>query len=114
MPRTMQYLDRQVLFDAVEQVDGASLYQPERGYSGRGMDGERCLGVILESMASLGELAAELTATYLDAQQVNCGVVEPYEDSEEIRRMIRRARTDSLGRSIIVYFPGWQLAGVTS
>lgn len=112
MPRTIQHVDRELIFNVVENIDSAALYQPESGYSGRGMDGERCLGIILESTADLAALGAELVAMALEAHDMNEGTVDPYTDSEDVRRMIRRARTDSLGRCIIVYFPGWQIEGV--
>lgn len=59
-------------------------------YSGRGMYGDRCLGFVIDVPDVLVGVAL---ATVLDEN-----------DAWEIAR---DARIDSMGRSTIIYFPGW-------
>lgn len=79
---------QQILIDADYQV---------RSYSGRGMYGRECLGVMIEQYSSLGNLFADLIETASSGS-----------DSDELQTVadsIRDFKQDSLGRDTIVYFP---------
>ena len=59
-------------------------YEP-RSYSGRGMYGKNCVGVVVEDVFALGVAVGQESRHY----------------SEDIPS----AKTDSMGRDIIVYWP---------
>lgn len=61
-----------------------------RGYSGRGMYGKTCLGVVTENLAEL--IAALIEGTNDD-------------ERKEVAEAIRTMQMDSFGRDTIVYFP---------
>jgi len=64
-----------------------------RSYSGRGMHGKKCLAV---TGATVGELMAAII------MQLVCFKGDHYEVAEAIENH----QTDSLGRGIVIYFPG--------
>lgn len=66
-----------------------------RAYSGRGMYGEECLGVELESSA------LEFAADVIDGYHLS-GVGERW---ATLATLLRTAREDTLGLGRIVYFP---------
>jgi len=101
---TPHVLSRSLLdevIDVAASTFGTSIDVRE-DYSGRGMDGRTCFGLTIgrneerEVFAALGYLA---------------GLTEGREDDADIDLMelARYARTDSMGRDTIVYFPGWEL-----
>ena len=67
-----------------------SLYE---GYSGRGMFGKKCLGVVVRSGDSFMAFLIELTK-YLDEQGI-----------EDMDCELESASYDDLGKDTIVYFP---------
>lgn len=67
-----------------------SLYE---GYSGRGMFGKKCLGVVVRSGDSFMAFLFELTK-YLDEQGI-----------EDINLELEGVSYDELGLDTIVYFP---------
>lgn len=84
------------LRDAVDNAEGREDdIHPE--YSGRFMYGETCLAVAADSGIGLSLIAYEL------------GVMDAEEGDDVGRQLLRSARVDSLGRGLILYFPGWQL-----
>lgn len=70
-------------------VDG----EPYPDYSGRGMYGAECAGVVLD-----------------DDRMVDLGieVAERFEDNHEMLAALRRTSTDSMGRQTIVYWKSVQ------
>lgn len=71
-----------------------------RDYSGRGMYGETCFGLVGHVrqitkvlMALVGEAAAN------------------GDDTVPLFEMVDRTRTDDMGRATIVYFPGYEIVG---
>jgi hypothetical protein len=60
-------------------------------YSGRGMDGRYCLGIVVDK---LQELMADL---------IECA--DP-DETRELSNVVRTLRTDGMGFDIVVYFPG--------
>lgn len=67
-----------------------------RSYSGRGMYGNNCLGVDPDTVHE-GVLFAEVLRV-LD--------LESAEEVAMVGKAFRRMRSDSMGRGIVVYFPG--------
>lgn len=72
--------------DAIEN----SLLTSCEKYSGRGMYGKECPSAHFEEMQDAFELFADIAS----------------EDAELARWMARKARTDSMGRGVVVYWPG--------
>lgn len=75
-------------------------YEPQ-SYSGRGMYGKECVGVVVESGRGGFRLGAELakSAAYLA------------EDEEDVHTVLSElaelsVSTDAMGFDVIVYFPG--------
>lgn len=71
-------------------------------YIGRG-DREFCIGFTVGDFAAT---ALQLGAALAEAFNTIPGLVELAADGIGVQDMIRTARTDSLGRGYIVYFPG--------
>lgn len=95
------------LVDEAAALVGVSSDEVVRdNYSGRGMFGTSCFGlvgptpVLMGMMAALGTVAQD-HADSLDKPDVDRGL---------ITRMAKDAAMDSMGREDIVYFPGWTLA----
>ena len=70
-----------------------SQYNLYENYSGRGMFGEKCLGVVVRSGDSFMDFLIKLTM-YLDEQ-----------DIEDMDCELESASYDDLGKDTIVYFP---------
>ena len=68
-----------------------------RSYSGRGMFGRECLGIV-------GKTVADVTADLFDGLD---GLDLPDMDAafNELSAALRSSRTDSMGMDVIVYFP---------
>lgn len=82
------------------QLFEAAGYEP-RSYSGRGMFGQKCLGVSCDSEVRLIiDFVRELCATTDDQAEIN-----------DVLDMISDVKTDSLGRQTIIYWPDieWKL-----
>lgn len=92
-------------YDLTEAFECADLFDFDirEDYSGRGMNGATCFGVILDH--------DELNKVHF-AFGYMAGYREGSEDDEgrdNWSALARCARTDSMGRQAIVYFRGWQL-----
>lgn len=83
-------MSQQELIDILEQYD----IEVRSNYSGRGMYGAECVGFVVNEdvlLATVAEMVAE---------------IEDEDERQELARLFRRAKTDSMGRdSVIVYFP---------
>jgi hypothetical protein len=93
-------------------------------YSGRGMYSDTCLGFTLDNTAQIATLSAELCRQAMfdatDSGQVKAAwsgvtaVTEAQINAETlidiVVNLFDAAREDSMGRGVIVYFPGWTLA----
>lgn len=64
-----------------------------RSYSGRGMYGARCASIVGDSV--LGVLA-DLIDGWRGHDQIDAG---------KLAELVRLARTDSMGRDVVVYWP---------
>lgn len=72
-----------------------SLYDAKvRSYSGRGMHGKECVGLVSND-DGFQSVVAEMVRT---------GVDEDF-DMEEVADVISSARTDSMGIGIVIYWP---------
>jgi hypothetical protein len=74
-------------------------------YSGRGMYGERCFGVVTDHPATVGLAIAHAIALAWPRDSDPDGIIV------RAAEIVRAAHHDSFGRQVIVYFPGWQLKG---
>lgn len=70
-------------------------YEIVTSYSGRGMYGASCFGVVTSAPVAVGVALA--VAAEDDVSGADLGWI------------VDSARTDSMGRDLIVYFPNWQL-----
>lgn len=88
--------------DALE-ASGFNEYEIRDSYSGRFMNGSDCFGIVVDQSEERSVFVALGWA---------CGHAEAQEEDSEMQmweRLIRSASVDSMGRDIIVYFPGWTL-----
>lgn len=107
-------ISRQVLTEAIENLGLDPEDAIHAKYSGRGMYGAECFGVV-GSGAELLALGTELAS--LLAEKAADEAVTPSEMLEAIQedlggytQMLQAARMDNMANDIIVYFPGWTLA----
>jgi hypothetical protein len=92
-------IDYETISDALEGEMGWDFTAKDcirADYSGRGMFGEECFGVVLESDSQFSRFLLAL------------GETEP----DLARDLADRVRTDSMGMSGIWYFPGFTLENV--
>lgn len=91
-------MDTQQLIEAIENAGHQA-----RSYSGRGMYGRECVGVTIND-------PFELYADLLEAATDGCNEEEMQGVVNGIADLMRNTRTDSMGRSMIVYWPNmeWQ------
>lgn len=90
------------LHDMLEQFDDGSREIDEmikREYSGRGMYGKTCFGVVLE--------------THADVYRFFIAVTDAF-SSDFAYDLVMNVQTDNLGRDVIVYFPGWTVCDVNT
>lgn len=71
-------------------------------YSGRGMRGDSCVGVVLKQRDTLA-LGAMLARAAVE--DLATDVTEAIEVAEEVERLMTRACEDSMGLDTIVYWP---------
>lgn len=69
-----------------------------RSYSGRGMFGQSCLGVEANDVK-------ELMQTCIVTLRERCSDLTP-DEWDDIEDALGRMQSDSLGRGMIIYFPG--------
>lgn len=91
------YETPEVYFEDAESV----IY---RDYSGRGMYGASCFGLVMDSEADVVQVLIELSH---DGE--GCATSDR---KDAVQQLARAMRSDSMGMSGIWYFPGWTLAGV--
>lgn len=84
----------------IDALENSNICHDWRPYSGRGMFGEECVGIVLASEGDLYELAFELGKESACDSEVNDGKI-----AAAIRK-VGRPLTDSMGRNIIAYWPG--------
>lgn len=97
-------VDRQYIKDALEV---ANIYDWDirTDYSGRGMYGTECFGIEVDRESDLYRLFAALG--HISGEN---SVDDEGWDEDCALDLARDAQSDSMGRQIIVYFPGYQLS----
>ncbi|SKY23935.1 Uncharacterised protein [Mycobacteroides abscessus subsp. bolletii] len=99
---TREQLDAfQVTLDDLDEEVGA---QVRDDYSGRGMSGNTCIGVVIGNLRFLPAITAELAYIVAELSGYD-GVTALTEFLWELP-----TETDSMGRSTIVYWPNVRLA----
>lgn len=101
-----QKIDREIIEEILET---AELFDDEanirENYSGRGMYGRTCFGIVFEGESALYRFMA--AAGRIDADREHDE--RPRFDSISLAHNVR---TDSMGPgSLIAYWPGWNLEG---
>lgn len=95
---------RQFVIDALEEMGEDPEESIRDDYSGRGMYGTTCAGLVLDSSALIFmvQLGAVISRELTDDD-------EREDMMNALINMTDKAQTDSMGRySQIVYFPGWE------
>jgi hypothetical protein len=95
---TREQLDE--ILDTAELVEddgdgGTDSVDIRADYSGRGMYGTKCLGFTVSAHAASMRIAVAMSAVL---------------GADEAREIVSRTQTDSMGRDMIVYFPGLTLS----
>lgn len=77
-----------------------------RSYSGRGMSGKQCVGIETEHADAL-TVVLSLIKEALGSVNTTCGdrAYESIGEVQDLCDMLKGARSDSMGRGYIVYFP---------
>lgn len=93
-------LTREQVVDGAER---AGVYEYEiQSYSGRYMSGERCLGIVVDDPGQAYAILSGHIAT----------VAQDNPDSDQDAHLLvemARGRLDSMGRDVVVYWPGIEL-----
>jgi hypothetical protein len=101
--RTKIALKRSQIEQAME-LAGIDLEQLRTDYSGRGMYGETCMAITMDSLSDLAQFLVELTGM-LVADTIG----DEYPDVDEVidpaRELTHKLHTDSMGRSLVAYWP---------
>lgn len=94
MPKTATSLSRS---DVEDVLEAANLWDAtiRDTYSGRGMSGDACFGIVHDSDSDMLVFA------------VHAGDLLGVETAEEL---VRSARTDNMGNQVITYFPRFALS----
>ena len=106
-PRTTPF-DADDLIDALDTIgiDDLDTDDIRTDYSGRGMYGARCFGIVV-SQSQAGLIGLGIAAAIMGTMDDTTA-----EDALAMAaEIVRCANTGSMGRGTIVYFPGWLLAG---
>lgn len=87
-----------IILECFEELErDGTIKRVYKGYSGRGMYGRKCLGIVTDD-------------EWGTALEVAKWLFENYEkDAEDILEELSDSRVDSLGRNIIIYFPGIEI-----
>lgn len=107
MTRTLSANETTILVDALD-APGIDGYRLSLDYSGRGMYGDTCFGVIFENGVSAAFSWLAALGYQLGYDEGQDGTPEDV-DTDLATDLARNARTDNMGYSTIVYFPRFQL-----
>lgn len=99
---TIDEYDLQELVDEVTNADYDDCIR--KAYGGRGMMDSTCLGLVFESESQWTEFVIGLCQYVADPDRDNTY------DFNDVRKVVSRARTDNMGRGVIVYWPYGGLA----
>jgi len=99
-----------MIIEAIVAADAAPDRHPgeiiHKRYSGRSMYGATCDGFTVPDMEAAVRAMFWL-GRLLEDNAGNTGLTVE-ELSEDAEALLRAMRTDSMGRDLIVYFPGWE------
>ena len=99
---------RSDLVDALDQFLDFD-YDLTDDYSGRGMYGDTCFGVTVESAGAAAAIGAALLLACHDNSQRQ-HMDDAMDDATAlVAPLVRGMRLDSMGLGTIFYFPGWTL-----
>lgn len=104
MPKTLTLIPRHVIESALGEAEYDEI---RKSYSGRGMYGGSCFGVVVHSQRDVNILLFGLGYECRDLEESDSSEYEQL--AESLHRMARVAQVDSMGTDIIVYFPGFAL-----
>jgi len=104
MTRTTVAIPRHLIEGALGEAEYDEIRED---YSGRGMYGGSCFGVVLRSARELNIFIFGLGYESRDLEDSDSPEHQALADN--LHRMARVAQTDSMGSGIIVYFPGYTL-----
>jgi hypothetical protein len=94
-------IDRMDLVNAAETAEvWEDDYEIREAYNGQGMGSRTCLAVTLPSTGKLTEFMVALAVQLTENNR-----------ADDALRLARLARTDSMGRTIVAYWPGVELTG---
>jgi hypothetical protein len=102
-----QKIDREIIeeiLETAELFDDGDEVNIREGYSGRGMYGRTCFGIVFENEAALFRFMAAAGRIEADREHDE----RPGFDSFSLARSVR---TDRMMRGVIAYWPGWNLQG---
>lgn len=86
-------IDSETFYEAISQAD-LERDSVTTSYSGRGMFGEECVGVVADNMSEVFLFMAAFGSI-----------------GDDWDLLATKARTDDMGKGVIVYFPGVTLSG---
>jgi len=92
------------------ELAGIDLEQLRNDYSGRDMYGETCMAITMDSLSDLAQFLVFLTGM-LVADTIEDEYPDVYEVIEPARELAHKLHTDSMGRSLVVYWPHVTLEG---
>lgn len=70
-------------------------------YSGRAMYGQRCVSVVVENFAVFAAGLVRAAADLYNGDEL-CDILD------NIAELFDDARTDNMGRDMVIYWPGWE------
>lgn len=109
MPVKTKSFRRDVLDLAAEFMNTSLEEILREDYSGRGMYGATCFGVVLGA-SELAQFGAHLaSAAYERAIDDDREMEYDPEWLDEVHQLLAAGVTDSMARDVILYFPGWVL-----
>lgn len=105
----MRTINRDIVIYALENanLDSEGLRED---YSGRGMYGDTCFGFVTNDYGSSFAFFVQLGIVGAQNEEQSLDDDSDYFDTGEAELLANSARTDAMGHSTIVYFPGWSLS----
>ena len=104
MTRTLVAIPRYIIEGALGEAEYEEIRE---SYSGRGMYGDSCFGVVLPTQRDINIFIFGLGYEGRDLEDSENPVYAQLAD--DLHRMARASKVDSMGSSVIVYFPGFTL-----
>lgn len=96
-----------IIEDAADAVDGTFTSD----YSGRGMYGKDCVGVVFEDTGGLVAMGAQIAWCVADRADYSFDMSGVFDAMEDVISDLQNMRMDTMGTGIIVYWPNIQAGG---